>query len=321
MKNNIVFVFAFLCLIVILGSSYKKSIKPISKEELGKKLFFDKILSGDNTISCASCHKPELAFADNVALSKGTHGNLTKRNTPSVMNMASRDALFWDGRAATLAEQALFPIKDKNEMNCPIDTAIARLNRHKKYVYYFQSIYQQTPNSTNLGDALGAYESTLETSATANDRWINDLPNGLTEQQLRGRHVFFNNGKCIECHFTPDFTGDEFRNIGLFDGKKYNDSGRYVITKKIEDIGKFKTPGLRNCAITAPYMHDGSFKTLKEVIEYYNNPEDFVHAATPRDSLLMKPLGLTKQEMIDLEAFLNGMTDDAFLPKKIKKRK
>jgi cytochrome c peroxidase len=280
---------------------------------LGEKLFFDPILSGNYKLSCASCHIPQYAFADTVAFSLGVNNKLAKRNTPSVMNMASRDALFWDGRAKNLEEQVLFPIQDANEMNCPIDTAIARLNASKTYVSLFKKIYKQKPNALNLENAIASYEKTLETSNTANDRWLTDKPNGLNEQQQRGRSVFFNKGKCIECHFTPDFTGDEFKNIGLFDGQKWNDSGRYYVTKNFTDIGKFKVPGLRNVGITAPYMHDGSFKTLKEVIAFYNQPLDFIKSVTPRDSLLLQPLGMTNAEMQDLEAFLHALTDDAFL--------
>jgi cytochrome c peroxidase len=287
-------------------------------EAIGKMLFFDKILSGDQTIACASCHNPAFAFADTMAFSKGVNGKLSKRNSPSVMNVASREALFWDGRANTLEQQVLFPIQDSNEMNCPIPVVIQRLNDSKKYKQLFLKTFNALPNPQNLQAAIAAFEKSLETSNTANDRWLNDQPNGLTDQQIAGRTVFFNKGKCIECHFTPDFTGDEYKNIGLFDGKKWNDSGRYAVTKNVKDIGKFKVPGLRNCAITAPYMHDGSFATLRDVILFYNKPTKFIESTTPRDTLISQPLNMTDQEMIDLEAFLNGMTDEQFEKKKRK---
>jgi cytochrome c peroxidase len=291
--------------------------KRITEAQLGKLLFFDKILSDDKTISCASCHIPEFAFADTVAKSIGTNNSRTTRNTPSVMNMASRDAMFWDGRAKDLQDQVLFPVRDKHEMNLPVMDAIDRLRSDKKYRKLFKQVYNELPGVLNLEKAIAAYERTLETSNTANDRWLNDKPDGLSAQQERGRTVFFNKGKCIECHFTPDFTGDEFRNIGLLDGKTWTDSGRYHITKKTEDIGKFKVPGLRNVAITAPYMHDGSFATLRKVIEYYNNPADFVQKPIGQiDSLLEKPLGMTEDEMQDLESFLHGLTDRQFEQRK-----
>lgn len=280
--------------------------------DLGKLLFFDPILSADSSVSCGSCHKPEFAFADTVPFSKGVHGRLGKRNAPSVMNMSDRSSFFWDGRAATLAKQALFPIADTNEMNLPVASAVKRLNQSRKYRNLFYTVFKQLPNKYNLGLALAAFEQTLETANTPNDRWIADLPNGMTEQQVRGREIFRVKGKCFECHFSPDFTGDEFRSIGLFNGKQWNDSGRYKITHRIDDIAKFKVPGLRNVAMTAPYMHDGSFKTLREVIDYYNDPQAFLGDGLNRDSVLSKPLGLTEQDKQDLEAFLHALTDDRF---------
>ena len=305
-------------LIVVIGFLSLVGFKQetITKEKLGQMLFFDPILSGDESISCASCHKPDFAFADTVAFSKGVNGKLATRNTPSVMNVAAREALFWDGRTATLHEQALFPIKNPNEMNLPLDVAVKRLNASKKYRSLFYQVFNQYPNENNLGLAIEAYENTLETSDTPNDRWLNDEPNGLTEQQIRGRNIFRVKAKCFECHFSPDFTVDDFRNIGLFNGKNYNDSGRYHITKDLNDIGKFKVPGLRNIAITAPYMHDGSLKTLREVIDYYNEPDRFVLNSHNRDSLLQQPLHLTENEKLDLEAFLHSLTDDRFVGKR-----
>lgn len=309
-----VFILSIVCIGLVASWGFNKEEK-ITKEKLGETLFFDPILSGDKTVSCASCHKPEFAFADNVAFSTGVNEKLTSRNTPSVMNVAARDALFWDGRAATLHEQALFPIKNENEMNLPLDIAVKRLNESKKYKALFHTVFHQDPNELNLGLAIEAYEHTLETSATPNDRWLNDEPNGLTAQQIRGRQIFRVKAKCFECHFSPDFTADEFKNIGLFNGTDKNDSGRYHITKDVTDIGKFKVPGLRNVALTAPYMHDGSIKTLREVIDYYDNPDKFITHSIGRDSLLAQPLHLTESEKKDLEAFLHGLTDDRFIKK------
>ncbi len=298
---------------IVVASSFSKKEENITIEKLGEQLFFDPILSEDRSISCASCHKPEFAFADTSAVSTGVHGRKGSRNAPSAMNVSARESLFWDGRAATLEEQALGPIQDHNEMNLPIATALWRLNHSARYKRLFYQVFQQAADKNNLGKALAAYERTLETSNTPNDRWMNDEPNGMTEQQVRGRVVFREKGKCFECHFTPDFTGDEYRSIGLFNGKEHNDSGRYRITKKPEDIGKFKVPGLRNVAMTAPYMHDGSMKTLREVIDYYDNPHGSLPTGINRDSVLSGPLGLTEQEKDDLEAFLNALTDDRFV--------
>lgn len=305
-----------LAVAVLLGFSFSKTPQKITKERLGEMLFFDPILSEDSSISCASCHKPAFAFADTSAFSKGVHGRLGNRNTPSAMNVSARDFLFWDGRAASLEEQALGPIENPVEMNLKLSEAIKRLNRSKKYRNLFFTVYKTAPTTKTLASAIAAYERTLETSATPNDRWMNDEPNGMTDQQVRGRDIFRVKAKCFECHFSPDFTGDEFRSIGLFNGTTHNDSGRYNVTKNRADIGKMKVPGLRNVAMTAPYMHDGSFKTLREVIDYYDNPHAKMPDGINRDSVLAKPLGLTEQDKQDLEAFLLALTDDRFTKKK-----
>lgn len=305
-----------LAVAVLLGFSFGKTPQKITKERLGEMLFFDPILSEDSSISCASCHKPAFAFADTSAFSKGVHGRLGNRNTPSAMNVSARDFLFWDGRASSLEQQALGPIENPVEMNLKLSEAIKRLNRSKKYRNLFFTLYKTAPTTKTLASAIAAYERTLETSATPNDRWMNDEPNGMTDQQVRGRDIFRVKAKCFECHFSPDFTGDEFRSIGLFNGTTHNDSGRYNVTKNPADIGKMKVPGLRNVAMTAPYMHDGSFKTLREVIDYYDNPHAKMPDGINRDSVLAKPLGLTEQDKQDLEAFLLALTDDRFTKKK-----
>ena len=311
-KKNIVV--ALLALSMWLLWSFAPNDTPkMSKAKLGELLFFDPILSADSSISCASCHRPEFAFADTLAFSLGVAGRLGKRNAPSVMNMSDRESFFWDGRAATLETQAIFPIEDHNEMDLPIEEAIDRLNKSKKYRSLFAALFGGKVNKQNLGIALAAFERTLETSDTPLDRWQNDeKKDTLNTQQIRGRELFFSKAKCNECHFTGDFTADEFRSIGLFDGKKHNDSGRYIITKNKADIGKFKVPGLRNIALTAPYMHDGSMNTLREVIDYYDNPGKMLPNGLNRDSVLLEPLGLTEQEKQDIEAFLRALTDDRF---------
>ena len=287
---------------------------PLTKAALGRQLFFDSILSKDYSVSCASCHKPSFAFADTAAFSTGIFGKKTVRNTPSVLNMANRDALFWDGRSATLAAQALQPIQHPNEMGLPITEAVERLRKHAKYRQWFYQVFKQAPNSNNLALAIQAFEETLETSGSKADKAIDDST-ALNESEERGRQLFIGDkAKCFDCHFGVDYTGDEFRNIGLYNGKDLNDVGRYSITKKKSDIGKFKTPGLRNIALTAPYMHNGMFKTLEAVVAYYNNPTSFVAGSVNTDPLLQKPLNLTAQEQADLVAFLKALTD-AELPK------
>ncbi len=286
---------------------------PETKAELGEKLFFDPILSRDSSISCASCHKPHLAFADSLAVSPGIEGRLGRRNAPSVMNMAFRSVFFYDGRAKTIRDQIHFPIQDSVEMDLSYEVAVSRLISNKYYKTAFNLIYKEDPNVDNVADAISEYESTLETANTEFDAWMNNRPNAMSASAIRGRDVFMSDkAKCFNCHFGPDFTDDDFKNIGLYDDSKYTDRGRYDITKKPSDMGKFKVPGLRNVAVTAPYMHDGSFKTLREVIEYYDNPYKIVHDPINIDEDLSKPLNLTEQEKRDLEAFLRSLTDRRF---------
>ena len=290
----------------------ESKLEPTTKEELGELLFSDPILSENNQISCASCHIPDFAFADTSKVSKGVNGKLGSRNTPSAMNMNDRSFFFHDGRSETLEEQAAGPIENPVEMNLPIAEAIKRLNADKNYKTYFKAIYKESPNRSNLLDAIASFERTLETSNTPFDRFMNKDKSAISEAAKRGQIIFNEKGKCFDCHFGPDFTGDQFRNIGLYNAKDLNDKGRSEITKDSTDIGKFKVPGLRNIAVTGPYMHNGMFKTLSEVIDYYDTPTAFVKVSINSDSLLLKPLGLTKAEKSDLLEFLHTLIDDRF---------
>ncbi len=308
----------FLCYIFLLFSfSFETNYTDIkTKAGLGKKLFSEKILSKDSSVSCASCHIPKFAFADTVAFSVGIEGKLTKRNTPSVLNMKNRPYYFWDGRASTLEDQSLMPIQNPDEMGLPIEEAVKRLNQSREYKLLFQKIFGQKPTAKNLAAAFSAFEKTLETVDSKFDDWSNNLKN-LTASEERGRELFVGDkAKCFDCHRMEDFTTDEFKNIGLYNGKELNDAGLFNITNKETDKGKFKTPGLRNIAVTAPYMHNGMFKTLEEVMEYYNNPQDFVTNSINIDDALKQPLGLTDREKKDIIAFLKTLTDKAFLKKK-----
>ena len=290
---------------------------PITLVGLGEKLFFEKMLSRDQSVSCASCHIPEFAFADTVAFSVGVGGKLGKRNTPSVMNMASRGLMFYDGRAASLEDQVHFPVEDLNEMAFNLKEGAKRLNKNKQYQSWFKTVFQEEANPNNIAKAIAAYEETLETSNTLFDNYMKDLKPSMSESAIRGREVFMSKkAKCFDCHFSPDFTGDEFRNIGLFDQHQFVDKGRFDVTRDSADLGKFKVPGLRNVAITPPYMHNGMFATLEEVIEYYDNPFKFVPKPINADTLLQKPLGLTSQEKSDLVAFLHALTDLRFVKDK-----
>lgn len=311
------FLFAVLFIVVVIVvSAFAMEHEPPginTRAALGKKLFNDKILSLDSSVSCSGCHKPEFAFADTAAFSKGIGGKLTTRNVPSVLNMKNRPYYFWDGRAASLDIQALMPIENPDEMGLPADEAVKRLNASKEYRTLFLKIFRQAPNTTNLAAALSAYERTLETVDSRFDDWSNSLGR-LSPAEERGRQLFIGpKAKCFDCHAQEDFTTDEFRNIGLYDDWKLTDAGLFNITGKAEDKGKFKIPGLRNVGVTAPYMHNGMFRTLEQVIDYYNDPSAFVMDPVNIDPLLRKPLGLSDREKKDLVAFLKSLTDKKYI--------
>ena len=310
MKKSLLALSGIIISIALLSSSFEeKNAVVISRAQLGKKLFNEKILSLDSTVSCASCHKPQYAFADTVAFSTGIGGKLTLRNTPSVLNMKNRPYYFMDGRAGSLEEQSLMPIQNPDEMGLPIDKAVERLNTSPDYKILFQNVFKQSPSAKNLAAAFSAYEQTLETVNSRFDDWSNNLGK-LSPAEERGRQLFIGSkAKCFDCHREEDFTTDEFKNIGLYDGVTLKDAGRFNITKKENDLGKFKVPGLRNIAVTAPYMHNGMFATLEEVIEYYDDQKKIVAHPVNIDEALKKPLGLLKNEKKDLVIFLKTLTD------------
>lgn len=309
MKTAIIFI----VIVLFVTQVSFNSKEPANKAALGEMLFSDPILSRDRTISCASCHKPAFAFADTTAVSLGVKNKRGVRNTPTAMNISSQRTFFWDGRAKSLEEQALAPIENPDEMDLSIAEAVQRLNENAAYQQYFRNIFNAPPNSTNLAIAIAAFERTLETSNSPFDNWkFSDDSMAVSDAAKRGFLLFNGKAQCVKCHFGADFTANEFRNIGLFNGKELNDSGRAVISGDKTETGKFKTPGLRNVSITAPYMHNGMFKTLREVIDFYNEPDKFVVKAINRDTILAKPMGLSEEEKNDLLAFLRSLTDKRF---------
>ena len=308
----------FITILLILSFSiwgFSGNEKLNDQASLGKLLFYERILSKDSSVSCSSCHNPDLGFADTLPYSVGIGGKLTKRNTSSVLNMKNRPYYFWDGRASSLEEQSLMPIQNPDEMGLPIKEAVYRLNQSSFYRKQFQLVFHSDPNEKNLAAAIAAFENTLETSNSKFDDWGNNKIK-LSASEERGRQIFLSKkAKCFDCHLQVDFTNDEFKNIGLFDGNNLNDSGRYLITRDKDDLGKFKTPGLRNIAITGPYMHNGIFKTLEEVVDYYNDVRKVIPNAKNLDPSLSKPLGLTNQQKKDLVAFLKTLTDKRYAKK------
>lgn len=232
------------------------------------------------------------------------------------MNVSGAGSFFWDGRAATLEEQALIPIANPDEMDLPVDSAVQRLNANAIYRDYFMTVFHEKPTSKNLGMAIALFERTLNTYNTPFDDWqVTDNDSAVSPSAKRGFTLFNGKAKCSTCHFGGDFNngGTDYRNIGLYDGKALSDSGRATLTRSAGDLGRFKIPNLRNVAITAPYMHNGMFRTLGEVIDYYNDPDKVVPHPINRDPLLASPLNLTTTEKKDLENFLRILTDKRFV--------
>ncbi|OGI18489.1 MAG: hypothetical protein A3B68_07020 [Candidatus Melainabacteria bacterium RIFCSPHIGHO2_02_FULL_34_12] len=272
------------------------------KAELGKKLFFDPILSKDGTVSCASCHKPEHGFADDKPVSIGIKGQKGERNTPTAFNTANLKFLFWDGRASSLEEQVLGPIENPVEMGEKVSNVLEKLNKNPGYAKEFATIFKKTPISTSqLVHAIAAFERTLISKDSDYDRFLAGDSMALSDSANHGLALFNGKAMCIACHKGPDFTDGGFHNIGL---PITDDVGRAKISVSGKDTRKFKTPTLREVANTAPYFHSGEFDTLEAVIAYYNagGGED-----TYKDPL-KKPLNLNQQEQKDLVAFLKSLT-------------
>jgi cytochrome c peroxidase len=284
----------------------------VNRVDLGKLLFFDPILSGDSSVSCASCHNPALSFSDNKQFSSGVGGKTGPRNSMAIINMAWANSFFWDGSALSLEAQARAPIVNPLEMNNTIEEAIARLNRHKDYPQLFFDAYQRLPDEYSLLRAIASYQRTLVSFNSRYDQFFyEDKWDAFSDSDVRGFQLFYGSGDkvhCGSCHSGNLFTNNAFENNGLY--RNYTDQGRYEITFKSSDKGKFKVPTLRNIELTAPYMHNGSFKTLEEVIEHYGlggqghtNQSSHVHAHSP----------LTTQEKEDLVNFLKTLTDTKFI--------
>ena len=278
------------------------------KIDLGKKLFFDKTLSSDSTISCASCHMPQFAFSDTVAFSKGVNAETGNRNSPTLTNVAYNSTYFWDGGAETLELQLNVPFTDHVEMNMSYPELIARLEKNNEYRRAFIRLYDDKPTLFGLTRSLASYQRTLLSFNSKYDHFVQGDSTALNKQEIAGMILFFSERtQCSTCHVGFNFTDNSFHNIGLYEEDE--DYGRMRITTRESDFGKFKTPTLRNVALTAPYMHDGSLETLAGVIDHFNSGGK----NNPRKSALIKPMGLSHQEKENLIAFLNTLTDYSFI--------
>lgn len=269
--------------------------------ELGRQLFFDPRLSKGDQFSCASCHVPELGFSDAQATSVGVSGTRLSRNTPHLFNLEPQGLMFWDGRAQGLAEQALGPISAPLEMGLPLGTLTAKLGEVPGYRDRFDRLFDDGLTAKNIALALAAFERTLLSNNAPLDRYLAGQKDALSPAQKRGMALFAGKARCHLCHSGPNLTDNGFHNVGL----DSPDLGRYALTKVAVNRGAFKTPGLRNVELTAPYMHNGSLKTLRQVIEFY----DQGGAGHPNTSPMIEPLNLSEAEKADLLAFLNALSD------------
>ena len=289
---------------VPLGLEPVKS-EPVSVEvvALGRRLFFDPILSADRTVSCATCHQPEHGFASPEAVSVGIGGMKGTRNAPSILNTVYRKSLFWDGRTATLEEQALEPIENAVEMGHDLSNIIERLEEDPDYSEHFQRVFGQPVTTEGLGRALASFQRVLLSGDHGVDRFRAGEFKALTTEERNGMWIFESKGQCWRCHSGANLTDEDFHNTGVSWGKKPLDLGRFEVTGNEYHRGQFKTPSLRSVALTPPYMHDGSIKTLREVVDFYNEGG----GTNPQLDNNVNPLNLTERELEFLTAFLKSL--------------
>lgn len=276
--------------------------------DLGHKLFFDPILSVDSSMSCATCHQTFNGLANPQPVMRGVFGRLGFRNTPTLTQVAYSPYFFAEGGSPTLEMQVLGPIEDHNEFGFNAADLAEKMKGHPIYEPLAQKTYGRSFDLFVLTRAIAAYERTMISSGSRFDKYYYEGDStSLTEQEIRGWELFQSDkASCISCHSGFAFSSYDFANIGLY--KEYEDLGLSRRTVLPEDVGKFKIPTLRNVAYTAPYMHDGSIRTLTKVVEHFNEGGE----GHPNQSELVRPLGLDKGEITDLVAFLRSLSDDQF---------
>ena len=324
-------------------SAYQQEVPDASAISLGRKLFFDRRLSRNKTMSCAMCHIPEQGFTSNeLKRPIGVEGRNLKRNAPTLLNVIFNRRLFWDARESNLAQQVWSPLLAKNEMNNPsVGHVLEQLHSDEEYLGMFMNTFGEKANMMNVGQALAQYQQSLIGASSRFDQWyFGRDKNALNELEQQGFTVFMGKGACQSCHSVGDnyalFTDQQLHNTGVgyedsmrktpksiaiqlapgmsaevdkelinsVGEKKENDLGLYEVTLKPPDRWKYRTPSLRNVALTAPYMHNGEFSSLDEVIEFYNV------GGTPNAlrSPLIRPLNFTTDEQVALREFLKSLT-------------
>ena len=276
--------------------------------ELGKRLFFDPILSIDSSISCGSCHKPSIAFSDDVALSPGVFNRPGVRNSPTLANVAYHPYFLREGSVPTLEMQVLVPIQEHNEFNHNIVNIAEQLNWQPSYVSQSKEAYDRVPDAFVITRALATFQRTLLSGNSRYDQFLNGNPSALSDAEKRGKDLFFSSKtNCTACHGGFNFTEYSFENNGIY--ATYTDEGRMRFTNDSADFARFKTPTLRNIEFTSPYMFDGSITTLEEIVDHYNSGGK----AFPNKSPEIVPLGLSANEKADLVAFLKSLSDPGLM--------
>ncbi|MCY7410962.1 MAG: cytochrome-c peroxidase [Chitinophagales bacterium] len=277
--------------------------------ELGRMLFYDPVLSLDSTVSCATCHQQFAAFSNfDHPTSHGINSLFGKRNTPALYNLIWKTNFMWDGGVNNLEIQPINPITNPIEMGETLENVLMKLNRQKKYIDKVKLAFGvDSIDSQKLLKSLAQFMGAMSSNNTRYDDYLQGKPDAFNSSELSGLNIF--KEKCASCHAEPLLTNNGFVNNGL--DSIFSDSGRQKITQLAEDAGKFKIPSLRNIAVTLPYMHDGRFNTLEEVVDHYSNG---IVSSTTVDSTL--PIGgfqFSVQQKTDLIIFLNTLTDDDFL--------
>jgi cytochrome c peroxidase len=308
-----------------LGLKGKRSVpedNPLTTERvtLGRRLFFDPVLSADGTVACATCHRPDHGFASPEPIAVGIKGLKGTRNAPSLLNRALGSTFFWDGRSESLEEQAVKPIVNAVELGNTYENLLPKLQADKTMVAAFNAAFAKpdatgsnTVNKQNIGRALAAFQRTLLLGNSPIDAFQMGDHGAMTKQERQGFWLFESRAGCWKCHSGVNYSDEQFHNTGISFGMKDRDTGRFQATGDNKDKFTFKTPTLRGVAQTAPYMHDGSIQTLHEVVEFYNK------GGAPDDAMLdsrMAPLGLSASEVGSLVAFLRALSRDVDQPTK-----
>lgn len=278
-----------------------------ARVQLGRHLFYDPVLSSDSTLSCASCHKQSLAFADSVPVSPGVQQRKGNRNAPTLGNVGFNPTVLFDGFLETLEKQILVPIQEHAEFDFNMIEIVKRLKKDPFYVKFAKKAYNREPDPFVVTRSISAFERTLVSYRSDYDKFLQGKKK-LSASAMRGKELFFNKLYCSNCHNGFNFTDFSVQNNGLYE-RYPGDSGRFRVTHLETDRDLFKVPSLRNISLTAPYMHDGSLPTLRDVIRHYASGGKQHKNKSP----IIQPFTLTEAEENDLIAFLESLTDRAFL--------